>query len=155
MAALGVPPTHPVASRKERRGNKHYWTIHTHENRAFTARVSENSQTAIVGFRNSNDAIVIGKMLETHYLMQKEWPTTTDNFHLPAAKDDMELTHLFFRKWETTDLEVTCTKNFLSMIVIEDIGPSKKGLNFNGKLYSFEAPHNFYINRLDELYTME
>ena len=154
MALVGSPPR-PTVSRKERRGNKYYWTIHTHENHAFTARVHENSQTAIVGFKNSGDATTVGKMLETHYLIKKEWPHTMDNLHLPEPKEGMELYHLFFRKWETTDLEVTCTKNFLSMIVIDDIGPSKKGLNFNGKLYSFDAPHDFYINRLAELYSME
>ena len=152
---VGAPPRRPIASPRARRGNKHYWTIHTNENHVFTAKTSEHVQTAVIGFKNPDDAIIIGKMLETYYMMEKEWPKMTGAFHLPEAPEGMELYHLFFRKWDTADLEVTCTKNFLNMIVIDDIGTTKRGINFNGKMYSFEAPHDFYVNRLDELYFTE
>ena len=154
MASLIVPPTRPVGFPKTRRGGKHYWTIHTHQNHAFSVKVSENVQTAILGFKDPEDAVVVGKMLETHYMMEKEWPATFGQIHLPEPRSDVALFHLFFRKWDFEDLKVTCTKNFLNMVAIDDIENTKKGFEFNGKMFAFEAPVEFYVERLAELYQM-
>lgn len=153
MASLVVPPTRPVGFSKTRRGGKHYWTIHTHPNHAFSVRVNEDSQTAIVGFKQVDDALLVGQMIEKHYLLRKEWPDTDGQIILPSVTEEQTLNFLFCRKWDFEDLKVTCTKNFLNMIAIDEIESTKKGFEFNGKILSFEAPLEFYAERLTELYS--
>ena len=151
MATIVSPPRRPPRSIQTRRGGKFYWTIHTHPNNAFSVRVNENSKTALVGFKNVDNALVIGKMIETYYMTQQEWPDTTGQLILPAPHDG-NLNFLFLQKWDFGDLQVECTKNFLSMVAIDNLGTTKRGFNFDGKMLSFEAPIEFYVARLEELF---
>lgn len=95
-------------------------------------------------------ALIVGKMIETYYVKQKEWPDTTGPLLLPAPHDG-DLDFLFLRKWDLNDLQVECTKNFLSMVSVDDLEPTRNGFNFDGKLMSFDAPMEFYATRLEEL----
>ena len=151
MATIVSPPRRPPRSIQTRRGGKFYWTIHTHPNNAFSVRVNENSKTALVGFKNVDNALVIGKMIETYYMTQQEWPDTTGQLLLPPPHDG-DLNFLFLQKWDFADLQVECTKNFLSMVAIDNLGTTKRGFNFDGKMLSFEAPIEFYVARLEELF---
>ena len=151
MATIVSPPRRPPRSIQTRRGGKFYWTIHTHPNNAFSVRVNENSKTALVGFKNVDNALVIGKMIETYYMTQQEWPDTTGQLILPAPHDG-NLNFLFLQKWDFGDLQVECTKNFLSMVAIDSLQTTKRGFNFDGKMLSFEAPIEFYVARLEELF---
>ena len=151
MATIVSPPRRPPRSIQTRRGGKFYWTIHTHPNNAFTVRMNDNSPTAIVGFKNVDNALVIGKMIETYYMTQQEWPDTTGQLLLPPPHDG-DLNFLFLQKWDFADLQVECTKNFLSMVAIDNLGTTKRGFNFDGKMLSFEAPIEFYVARLEELF---
>jgi hypothetical protein len=132
-------------------GGKIYWTIHNHPNHAFSVRVNEECQTALVGFKNPNDAILISKMIEKHYIIQKEWPETQGQIILPSASDTAPLSFLFCKKWDFEDLKLECTKNFLNMITVDNITNTKKGLGFNGNILSFDAPIEFYMIRLEDL----
>jgi hypothetical protein len=114
--------------------------------------VNDDSQTAIVGFKKADDAIRVGQMIEKHYLIQKEWPETQGQLILPMVTEDPTLEFLFCRQWDFEDLKVTCTKNFLSIVAIDDIGATKKGFSFNGKILSFEATVEFYMESLTEMY---
>ena len=155
MATIAAPPRRPLGrSIQTRRGGKFYWTIHTHPNNAFSVRVNENSKTALVGFKNVDHAILIGKMIETHYLIQNEWPSTEGQLILPAPHDG-DLNFLFLQKWDFAELKVECTKNFLSMVAIDNLETTKQGFNFDGKILSFEAPLEFYVVRLAELFLKE
>jgi len=155
MATIAAPPRRPLGrSIQTRRGGKFYWTIHTHPNNAFSVRVNENSKTALVGFKNVDHAILIGKMIETHYLVQNEWPSTDGQLILPAPHDG-DLNFLFLQKWDFAELKVECTKNFLSMVAIDNLETTKQGFNFDGKILSFEAPLEFYVVRLAELFLKE
>ena len=155
MATIAAPPRRPLGrSIQTRRGGKFYWTIHTHPNNAFSVRVNENSKTALVGFKNVDHAILIGKMIETHYLVQNEWPSTDGQLILPAPHDG-DLNFLFLQKWDFAELKVECTKNFLSMVAIDNLETTKRGFNFDGKILSFEAPLEFYVVRLAELFLKE
>ena len=145
----------PVRFTGARTGSRNYWTIHADVNRAFGLKMNERTTTAIVGFRAQKDATTVGLMLETYYMMEKEWPNTMNDFYLPAPHENADLFHLFFRKWDCDDLKVECTKNFLNMFIIENIDTTKKGFKINGKMYSFEAPTEFYIKCLDDLYSVE
>ena len=154
MATIVSPPRRPPRSIQTRRGGKFYWTIHTHPNNAFSVRVNENSKTALVGFKNVDNALVIGKMIETYYMTQQEWPDTTGQLLLPPPHDG-NLNFLFLQKWDFAELKVECTKNFLSMVAIDNLGTTKRGFNFDGKMLSFDAPHEFYVERLEEILRLE
>ena len=151
MATIVSPPRRPPRSIQTRRGGKFYWTIHTHPNNAFTVRMNDDSSTSIVGFKNVDNALVIGKMIETYYMTQQEWPDTTGQLLLPPPHDG-NLNFLFLQKWDFAELKVECTKNFLSMVAIDNLGTTKRGFNFDGKMLSFEAPIEFYVARLEELF---
>lgn len=151
MATIVAPPRGPVTRTiPTRRGGKFRWTIHTHPNHAFTVRFKEESSTAIVGFKHVDHALIIGKMIETYYIRQKEWPDTSGQLVLPAPHEG-DLNFLFLRKWDLADLQVECTKNFLNMVSVDDLKPTNAGFNFDGKLMSFDAPVEFYVARLEEL----
>ena len=154
MATIVSPPRRPPRSIQTRRGGKFYWTIHTHPNNAFTVRMNDDSSTSIVGFKNVDNALVIGKMIETYYMTQQEWPDTTGQLLLPPPHDG-DLNFLFLQKWDFGDLQVECTKNFLSMVAIDNLQTTKRGFNFDGKMLSFEAPIEFYVARLDEIFRLE
>ena len=154
MATIVSPPRRPPRSIQTRRGGKFYWTIHTHPNNAFSVRVNENSKTALVGFKNVDNALVIGKMIETYYMTQQEWPDTTGQLLLPPPHTG-DLNFLFLQKWDFAQLQVECTKNFLSMVAIDSLETTKRGFNFDGKMLSFEAPAEFYAERLDEIFRLE
>ena len=150
MATIVSPPRRPTRTIQTRRGGKFYWTIHTHPNNAFTVRMKDDSPTSIVGFKNVDNALVIGKMIETYYMTQQEWPDTTGQLILPPPHD-VDLNFLFLQKWDFADLQVECTKNFLSMVAIDNLQTTKRGFNFDGKMLSFDAPHEFYVARLEEI----
>ena len=150
MATIVSPPRRPTRTIQTRRGGKFYWTIHTHPNNAFTVRMKDDSPTSIVGFKNVDNALVIGKMIETYYMTQQEWPDTTGQLLLPPPHDG-DLNFLFLQKWDFADLQVECTKNFLSMVAIDNLQTTKRGFNFDGKMLSFDAPHEFYVARLEEI----
>lgn len=152
MTTIAAPPRRPLGrSIQTRRGGKFYWTIHTHPNNAFTVRMKDDSPTSIVGFKNVDNALVIGKMIETYYMTQQEWPDTTGQLLLPPPHDG-DLNFLFLQKWDFGDLQVECTKNFLSMVAIDSLETTKRGFNFDGKMLSFDAPREFYVARLEELF---
>ena len=154
MATIAAPPRRPPRSIQTRRGGKFYWTIHTHPNNAFTVRMNDDSSTSIVGFKNVDNALVIGKMIETYYMTQQEWPDTSGQLLLPPPHDG-DLNFLFLQKWDFGDLQVECTKNFLSMVAIDSLQTTKRGFNFDGKMLSFDAPREFYAERLDEIFRLE
>jgi hypothetical protein len=143
--------THPPKLPPTRRGGKFYYTIHTHPNQAFAVRVNDNSSSAIVGFKNPDHALFIGQMIELHYKEQKEWPDVSQQLILPMPRSE-ELAFLFLQKWDFEDLKLTCTKNFLNMVSVDSIADTKKGFNLSGEILSFQAPIEFYIECLKEIY---
>lgn len=153
MSLVIAPPVKPRNQAKTRRAGKFYWTIHTHPNHAYTLRVKDDAKTALVGFKRAEDALLIGRMIEKHYMIKKEWPDTEGGqIILPSVSGDDPLNFLFCIRWDFYDLKLECTKNFLNMVTIDTIGNTRNGLSFNGNVLSFEAPLDFYKMRFDELY---
>lgn len=148
-----APPSRPVSKLPVNQENKKYYTIHSNSNNAFTLKINENIRTAIVGFREVGDAALIGAMIETHYLEKKEWPVTTNvgTLILPEGRLS-QLVHIFIREWEFDDLKVECTRNILDMISVNEILKKKERYSFEGNLFRFEAPDDFYKMRFDEIY---
>lgn len=149
---IAPPPVRPGKTRPTRRGGKFYYTIHIHPNNAFAVRVNDESISAIVGFKKQEHALFIGKMIELHYQEQKEWPDMmSDNLVMPMPRSE-ELGFLFLQKWDFEDLKMTCTKNFLNMVSVDNIGDGKRGFNLSGDVLMFSAPNEFYVECLKEIY---
>jgi hypothetical protein len=151
MATLVRPPPSAL---KTRRGGKYYWTIHTSPNNVFTVWPREDAPTAIVGFKKPEHALMIGQMIETHYIRQREWPNTMGRLLLPAPMRTgvEDLNFLFLQRWDFENLKVACTKNFLNMVSVEGLETTKDGFNFDGKLLSFEGSTDFLVESLKEMY---
>lgn len=154
MFITAPPPSAPPRSvGRTNHKPKKYFTIHSHNNNAFTLKINEDDRTAVVGFRDIDDAVSIGNMIETHYIQKKEWPDTSRVGALVLPEGRLkELVHVFIRQWEFDDLKLECTRNTLDMISIESILKKKTSCSFSGSLFRFDAPHEFYQNRFSELF---
>ena len=154
--SVAAPPVRPVAPLKTGRGGRPYYTIHSKPNDVFSLKLDENVSTAIVGFKKWDDAFFIGQMIETHFERQHELPDTrlVGQLVLPGYSNSHDLNYIFIRKWAFEDLKMTCTSNFLNLISVDDIIKKKatSGYTFAGNVYSFEAPLEFYKDRLNDLY---
>jgi hypothetical protein len=155
MATISAPPKRPIIKPLADRADRKYYTIHSHRNNAFTLRLRDDIRTAVVGFRDLNDAVLIGAMIETHLLEKKEWPDTTSagNLILPEGRLT-RLSHIFIRQWDFDDLKLECTKNILDMISVDEVLKRKLSYSFEGSLFKFEGSEDFYKNRFNEIYEM-
>jgi hypothetical protein len=152
------PPTKPRQSVKTNQRSRKYYTLHTGVNDAFTLRVNEQARTSIVGFTEWDNAMFVGKMLESYFVDQMEWPATYEvgSLILPTGRGGDVLRHLYIQQWEFDELKLTCTKNFLDMISIDYIVKKKGqgGYVFAGNAISFEADPDFYRHRLGEIWEL-
>ena len=151
MSAI-APPARLRPNMKTARRPRKYYTLHSGINDAFALRVGEKARTAVVGFTKWDDAILIGKMMETYFIRQKEWPDmqSVGSLILPSARATDVLHILYIQEWEFEDLQLLCTRNILDMISVEDIPTTKRGFSLTGNSYSFDAPVEFYRDRFEE-----
>ena len=151
-----APPNKPRRLAKTIPKPKNFFTIHTQPNDAFTLKLNDEARTSVVGFSDWDDAFFIGKMIETYFIREKEWPDTREagSLVLPVSDvpDDV-LAHLYIQKWDFDELKLICTKNFLDLIGVDGIVKKKiGGYTFDGNLYRFQADWDFYRTRLKELW---
>ena len=131
---------------------RQYYTIQSTSNNAFTMNLKERERTAIVSFRNIDDASLIARMIDSYYIRQKELPDTRDGeLILPSPMSEKDLLSVYLQQWDFEDLKVMCTRNLLDIIAVETIMDTKKGYNFSGATYLLEAPLGFYQMRFEEL----
>lgn len=147
------PPNKPVTIKKIRQKPNKYYTLHTHKNDAFTVKINENSRTSIVGFRMWDDAFLIGQMIETYFINNKEWPDTRTpgTLILPNSQVGDVLSFVHIQQWEFNDLKYMCTSNILDMVSVDNLGTKKTGYAFSGKSMKFSAPIEFYQDRFNLL----
>jgi hypothetical protein len=153
MSSVIIPPT--VRPRPKGFGRKpnNFYTIHSAENNIFSLNIDNHDKTVVVGFKILNDAVLVSRMIEAHYIQHKEWPDTRASglFSLPPPTKASELSHVFLHKWDLEDLKVTCTRNILDMVSVEEIIHNNNDkYSFSGSLYKFEAPVIFYQERFEE-----
>ena len=156
-SAVIAPPRKPTRLAKTIPKPSNFFTIHTRPNDAFTLKLSSDSKTSVVGFKDWDDALLIGKMLETHFIREKEWPDTKDEgtLFLPDSRIGDVLNHVYIQKWEFDELKLTCTRNFLDLIGVEGIiKKNLGGYTFDGNVYKFNADWDFYRTRLTELWVV-
>jgi hypothetical protein len=157
-AAVVAPPRKPKSAARTNQKSKNFFTIHTHPNHAFTLKLTDEDKTSMVGFRDWDDALLIGKMIETHFTMQKEWPEMRQagTLTLPVANHNGVLKYTYIQKWDFDELELVCTKNFLNLIGVENIVNRKnQAYSFDGNVYKFEADTDFYRERIGELWLLD
>jgi hypothetical protein len=152
MAVIS-PPAPPRVRMPTAQTSRQYYTIHSNRNNAFTLKLDEDARTAIVGFVNIDDALCIGNMIETFFIEKKEWPDmrTAGDLSLPEGRLK-ELSYIFIKQWEFDDVKFDCTRNFLDFISVEQISKKKAKYSLGGSLYKFEAPLDFYKERIHELF---
>lgn len=151
MMTVNRPPRGFARSRTIEKP-RHYYTIQSTSNNAFTMSLKERERTAIVSFRNINDASLIARMIDSYYIRQKELPDTRDGeLILPSPMSETDLFSVYLQQWDFDDLKVMCTRNLLDIIAVETIMNTKKGYNFSGATYLLEAPLGFYQMRFEEL----
>jgi hypothetical protein len=148
--ATATPPVRPKLSARTNQSNRKYWTLHTGVNNILACR-PKDSISSVVAFRNLDEAVMIGSMIETHLMRHKEWPDfESEILMLPTSRVE-ELQNIFLQKWEFDDLKLICTQNMLDMISVEEINKRASSYTFTGNQYKFNAPLEFYQNRFNEL----
>jgi hypothetical protein len=154
MAGILTPPVKPRVKIETLQRGKKYFTIQTTPNHVFTLKSHEEAKTSVVGFKKWDDAFLISKMIETHYIEQKEWPVLEigKTIVLPSSRPSAVLRHLYIQEWDFEELKFECTRNIIDFMSIERIINKKSTYSFNGHQYTFSAPVEFYMNRFDELY---
>lgn len=148
-----APPTKPRAGSTTTYGGRSYYTLHTEVNNAFALR-PKDCKTSIVGFKNVNEAVLVGCMIETHFSQYNEWPEIgEDGIILPSPKSISieDLSRIFIKKWNFDNLKLLCTRNVLDLISVEDISRRRGGFTFSGSMYTFNADIGFYQERFNEL----
>jgi len=153
MAGILSPPMKPRVKLQTNQQGKKYFTIQRTPNHVFTLKGREDTRTSIVGFKKWDDAFLISKMIETHYIEQNEWPTIElgQSMVFPTSRPGDVLRHLYIQEWDFEELKFECTRNIIDFMTIERIINKKSTYSFNGNHYTFSAPVEFYMNRFDEL----
>lgn len=146
--ATAAPPVRPKLVTLTNQKGRNYWTLHVGPNNIWATRPND-AKSSVVAFRHLDDAVLVGSMIETQYIHNKSWPDI-DLGVLPAPRVK-ELTNIFLQKWEFDDLKLTCTRNMLDMISVDDIHKTEYSFTFNGNHYIFGAPLEFYQDRFNEL----
>ena len=148
--ATATPPVRPRLTARTNQGNRKYYTLHSGINNVWACR-PKDAVSSVVAFRNLNEALMIGCMIETHFMNHKEWPNfDMDSLTLPAARVD-DLKNIFLQKWDFDDLKLICTRNMLDMISVDEINMKATAYTFSGNQYKFGADLEFYQNRFNEL----
>jgi len=148
--SLTLPPKTIIRPKGFGGKPKNYYTLHTKPNDIFSIKIEECEKTTVVGFKNKSDAILIGKMIETHFIDTNEWPDTRNNGTLILPKSKIDFLNLvLIHKWDFEDLKITCTANIMDMVSVDGINDGENGLKFTGHLYTFEAPLDFYKDRFE------
>ena len=148
--AVATPPIKPKSIARTNQSGHKYYTLHSGINNVWACRPKDSS-SSIVAFRNINEAVMIGCMIETHYINHKEWPDfDLENLTLPTSRID-DLKNIFLQKWDFDDLKLVCTKNMLEMISVDEINMKSTSYTFSGNHYKFGADIDFYQKRFNEL----
>lgn len=154
MATI-APPITPRPHLPTAQTSRKYYTLHSGGNNAFSLKLNDNVRTAIVGFKDVEDAVRIGSMIETHFINYREWPSTHEPGKLILPTPHVShLAHIFIRVWAFDDLKFECTNNFLDLISVDSINSKTSSYSLNGDFFTFTADDDFYKNRIRELYEL-
>jgi hypothetical protein len=123
LCVISPPPPKIKKAKTIPRSNK-YYTIHSHSNNVFGVRIKDDTPTLMVGFKNYEDAYLMGRMLETYYVNNQDLPLACriNEFTLPASNESIiDLKHLSILHNDSKNLIAWCTLNFLDFLGVEEI----------------------------------
>lgn len=154
-----APPPPKIKKAKTLPKSNKYYTIHSQPNSVFGVRVEEETPTCMVGFKNYEDAHLMGRMLETYLINNQELPTadSVKNFILPSADQSInDLKHLFLMHNETENLLSWCTLNFLDFLGVDQIieNPNSNKYAWDASIYQPEPEFEFCKERFEYLFTL-
>ena len=131
-----------------------FYTIHSHPNHVFTLKPHAERRFSILGFKEIDDALLVGRMLQAYQLRQKDLPTPEPEgtLTLVNAPEDQDILTLSIREWDFQDLQFYCTRYIFDMISVDKIRKNKTNYSFDGDLYTFEAPPEFYQEAFEVLF---
>ncbi len=160
LCAIMAPPPPRIKKAKTLPGSNKYYTIHSQLNNVFGVRVEEETPTCMVGFKNYDDAHLMGRILETYYINNQELPTPEllTNFSLPSADQSInEMKHLFLLHNDTENLLSLCTINFLDFLAVDEILENKHNdkYSWNVAIYRPDEDFDLYKERFDYLFKIE
>ncbi len=153
---MAPPPPKVKKAKTLPRSNK-YYTIHTHPNTVFGVKVDDQTPTCMVGFKNYDDAYLMGKMLETYYIKNQSLPIpeTLSNFTLPTADQSVkDLKHLFLMHNDAENLLSWCMINFLDFLGVEEIveNSDNNKYSWDVSIYRTEPELELCKERFDYLF---
>ena len=103
------PPVKPVIRQTTRQKPTKYYTVHENSNNVLAFRGwLDTDKTTVLGFTREKDAIRLGRMIEKHYLVLKDWPDMVldDSVKLysgPQEDEGDELRFLHAVEWSPED----------------------------------------------------
>lgn len=126
-------------------GNRKYYTLHHYEGK--TIFTIQKNSTAILAFRNKNDCMHFGKLLESHYELTREWPQVDfENTLLFKNTKSPRLKYLTVTEWSEFMLKMMCIRNAFSMLDIHDFEDNR----LRGQYVQWDMIDDFYIDALNQ-----
>lgn len=127
------------------RGNnsKRYHTLHF-DNQVFTV---QKNGTSILSFRNKGDALLFGKLLESHFELTHSWPMINfeDVLFFKNSKSN-KLKFINTKEWQDVDLRDFCIEYYFNMLDIHNVEDEYKLV---GNSIRWDAPMSIYIEMLN------
>lgn len=145
MVTLVRQPGSPSQTTKLDQGVRRYYTLHI-DKHVFTI---QKNGTSVVAFRNKNDAIRFGKLIESHFDVTHTWPII--NFDDPVflrTYKNSRLKYLDMKDWHADKLQSFCIENYFSMLDIHNF-VEDDSFRLVGNSVFWEAPMSMYIDMLN------
>jgi hypothetical protein len=160
LCAIIVPPPSKVKRAKTLPRSEKYYTIHSHSNNVFGVRIRDDTPTLMVGFKNYEDAHLMGRMLETYYIYNQDLPLACkiNEFILPSHEESIdELKHLTILHNDVNNLLSWCMINFLDFLGVEEIieNDDTGKYTWDVSLCATEPEIELCKERFDYLYELE
>ena len=154
LVALLAPPPRKVRTIEK---PSLYYTIHSTPNRVFGVRLAKDAPISVVGFKNYDDAYMMGRMLETHYLNQDNLPLPEEinEISLPAESESVhDMRSLFLLHQDTDDILSACAANFLQFVGVEGKVLIDNRYTWDATTFNITQSDDYYRERLGELFNL-
>lgn len=157
--AIMAPPPPKIKRAKTIPKSGKYYTIHSHPNSVFGVRADEKTPTCMVGFKNFEDAQIIGRMIETYYINHQELPVADSliNLKLPSADESVhDLKHLILLHNDTQNLLAWCAVNFLQFLAVDEMihNTVSDKYSWGVSVYQPDDDFDMFRERLDYIFNL-
>ena len=157
---VAPPPVKPVIRQEIRQRPKKYYTIHENVNNVLAFQgMLDSDKTTVLGFVREKDAVRLGRMVEKHYMVHKEWPKmvlggSVNIYSGPQEDEGDELRFLHAVEWSPEDISLFCAARYMDVMHIDRLSDNNTGFNIKGSKLIMEGSHEFYIEACERLLTV-